>query len=259
MIRNTLLLAAALLAGPSAAADSDSGRELMERSERATKSRTEVTRYRLDLLDAGGRLVQSRDMSFHFKRLAAKEATLVRFHSPPALAGTGLLIEDPGLAANDIWLYLPATRRLRRIAGAEKTNWFMGTELTHEDFEDYQLPLYRFERLERVPCGSSTCQRVRAVATDPGEREASGYDRKIYLIDEATLYPVGIEYYGRDGRPAKRFTASALERHGDYWRPGQIEMHNLGNGRTTRLTVVERRLDEPLDDYQVSSRYLRSE
>ncbi len=257
-LRSAMLAAALAVAGGAWAA-SDDGRAFMERSERATKSRTEATRFRLDLIDAQGGLVQSREMTFDFKKLADKEATLVRFLSPPALRGTGLLIEDPGMSASDIWLYLPATRRLRRINGAEKTNWFLGTEFAHEDFEDYQLPLYRFALLDQVPCGTGTCQRVEAVASDPGERAASGYSRKIYSIDTATLYPVGIEYYGKRDVPIKRFGASDLVRQGNYWRPQTVVMNNLENGRMTRLTVLERTLDAPLDDYRVSARYLRAE
>jgi hypothetical protein len=257
LIRLAALATAAI--SVTAAAAGGSGYDLMQRSEDATKSRTEVTRYRLDLLDGSGDLVQSRDMLFHFKQLGGKEATVVRFTSPPAISGTGLLVEDSGQRVNDIWLYLPATRRLRRIAGAEKTNWFMGTEFTHEDFEDYQLPLYEFTRLESTTCASGPCTQVRAVANDTAERRATGYQAKIYYIDDRTLYPVRIDYIGKDGRVAKVFTATGLRRDGAYWRPRRIEMHNRDNGRRTVMVAQSRTLDGPLKDYRVSKRYLRAD
>lgn len=232
---------------------------LMRDSEQATKSNTEVTRYRMELLGADGKLIQARELQFHFKKMPAKESTLVRFLSPAAIEDTGLLIEDAGRSANDVWLYLPATRRLRRIAGAEKTNWFMGTEFTHEDFEDYQLHLYRFEKLKETACNPGTCDVVAASPADAAERKASGYSRKLYFIDRASRYPVRIEYYGHDGKLAKTLTASGLTRVGAYWRPQQLEMHNLANGRRTRLSTLSRSLDESLDDYLVSSRYLRAD
>lgn len=253
------LLAAAATVTVAQADTVEDGLRIMRASDQATKSDTEVTRYRMELLGADGKLVQARELLFHFKKLAGKEATLVRFLAPAAIEDTGLLIEDAGRSANDVWLYLPATRRLRRIAGAEKTNWFMGTEFTHEDFEDYQLHLYRFERLKDAACGSGTCDVVAASPIDAAERKASGYARKVYFIDRASRYPVRIEYYGRDGKLAKTLTATGMTRHGDYWRPQQLEMHNLANGRRTRLRSLSRALDESLDDFLVSSRYLRAD
>ena len=138
--RVTLLLAC-ILNTPHLQAE-ESARAFMERSEAATKANTEVAYERVELRNADGSLIQARRMLYHFKKLPDKEVTLIRFLSPPALKGVGLRIVDRGDSVNDLWLYLPATRRLRRLAGAEKTNWFMGTEFTNEDFEDYQIPLY---------------------------------------------------------------------------------------------------------------------
>lgn len=254
-----MLVGLSALVGASAMAAGGSGYDLMQRSESATKSKTEVTEYRLDLLDGSGKLVQSRRLQFHYKQLGDKESTVLRFLSPPAISGTGLLIEDSGQKVNDIWLYLPATRRLRRISGAEKTNWFMGTEFTHEDFEDYQLPLYKFTLLGDARCASGSCTKVRAEATDGAEKRATGYQAKVYYIDDRSLYPVKIDYIGKNGRVAKVFTATGLKQTGGYWRPSRIEMHNLNNGRRTLLETQTRNLDGPLDDYRVSSRYLRAD
>jgi hypothetical protein len=254
----TILFLVVLMQVGAILADAGDGYALMKQSEEATKSQTEVTRYRLELLDSDANLVQARDMLFHFKRLEDKESTVIRFLSPPAISGTGLLIEDKGTSANDIWLYLPATRRLRRISGAEKTNWFMGTEFTHEDFEDYQLPLYHFTLLERATCPSGPCDKVRAVAVDPEERDATGYSSKVYYIDSRTLYPVRIDYYGKDEHLLKVLKATGLNRKGTHWRPDRIEMRNLVNGRQTLLVTREREVDGKLNDSLVSKRYLRT-
>lgn len=234
-------------------------RDLMAASELATKSATEIVNYRLELIDANNRLVQARKMLFRYKRGPEVESTLIQFLSPPAISGTGLVIEDTGASANDIWLYLPATRRLRRISGAEKTNWFMGTEFSHEDFEDYQMQLYRFEKRGEERCGDSMCDVISAEPSDEGERSSSGYARKIYWIERNSKYPVRIDYVGRAGNVVKMFEAQQLTNASGYWRPQVVEMRNLGNGRKTRLVVEDRQLDVPLQDYLVSARYLRAD
>lgn len=241
-------------------AGTGTGHDLIVRSDQKTKSRTETTRYRMDLIDADGAVTQTRRLEVYFKRSDGVERTLQKFLAPPVIEGTGLLIEDTGGETNDIWLYLPATRRLRRISGVEKSNWYMGTEFAFEDFEDFQIPFHRFTLGEEKSCpDGGTCQLVESVPAGRSEREASGYSKKVYWIDEQSLYPVRVDYYAEDGHRAKELLATGLEQVNGYWRPQTIEMRNLDNGRATRMTVEDRTVDEPLDDYYVTKRYLRSE
>ena len=248
------------LASPARAADASSGRDLVVRSDQRTKSRTEKTLYRMELLDADGDVTQARRLEVYFKRDGSVERTLQKFLSPPVIEGTGLLIEDTGAEVNDIWLYLPATRRLRRIAGVEKSNWYMGTELTYEDFEDYQIPYYDFALAGDEACPSGgRCTLVEATPATPSGRATSGYSKKVYWLETESLYPVRVDFYAEDGHRAKELVSAGLEEVNGYWRPRTIVMRNLDTGRATRLTVEERRVDAPLDDYHVTKRYLRSD
>jgi hypothetical protein len=264
---SSLLIALCLTASPTRAkqteiraeAGANAGKVLMQRSEAQTKSRTEVSQYRMDLIDADGSLIQSRTMRFYFKRQDKAENTLLRFDAPAALQGTGLLVVDKGLQANDLWLYLPATRRLRRLAGAEKTNRFLGTEFTHEDFEDYKIEHYSFAAPQAVACGSAQCFTVTAQAESEEERAASGYGSKVFWLERESLYPVRIDYLDRAGQVIKRLEARGLARDGKYWRPAELEMLNLTNKRRTLMVVQKRALDIALDDEAVSQRGLRSE
>lgn len=237
------------------------GAAVIRASEQRIKSHSEKTTYRMELLDAEGRVTQTRDIELYYKRAGGSESTLFKFTAPPVVQGTGLLIVDEGKAVNDIWMYLPATRRVRRIAGAEKTNWFMGTEFTHEDFEDYKSDAYAFKvDNEDEACGQGQrCVVVAATASDAAEKDASGYGRKVYWIEKQSMYPVRVDYLDRAGAAVKRLEVRKLEKSGAYWRPQAYEMRNLVNGRTTRLTTVAREVDAPLDDHFVSQRFLRAE
>ncbi|HEU0201501.1 MAG TPA: outer membrane lipoprotein-sorting protein [Burkholderiaceae bacterium] len=252
------LVALAVVSPALMAAD---GAGVIEESERRIKSATEKTVYKMELLDGKGQVQQARDIELYYKKLDGSEATLFKFTGPPVVQGTGLLIVDAGKSVNDIWMYLPQTRRIRRIAGAEKSNWFMGTEFTHEDFEDYKRSAYTFQLdKEDETCGEQQrCFVVSAVASDAAEKEASGYGKKVYWIEKQTMYPVRIDYLDKSGAPAKRLDVRKLARAGNYWRPQSYEMRNLANGRVTRLTAVSREVDNKVDDYFVSQRYLRAE
>lgn len=260
MIKPIFGIAALLYASTATQVFAMDGNDIVKESDKRTKSTSEKTLYRMELLDANGKIQQSRDIELYFKRANDMESTLFKFTAPPVVQGTGLLIADTGKATNDIWMYLPATRRIRRIAGAEKSNWFMGTEFTHEDFEDYKIASYTFKFEREEACGDKQqCLMVEATPSTDNEREASGYGKKMYWIEKVSLYPVRIDYFDKDGQPVKRLDVKKLVRFGQYWRPAAYEMHNLANGRITRLTAISREVDVQLDDFYVSQRYLRKE
>ncbi len=259
-IKLTLAIATAMLSLSAAAATPDASTVIRE-SEQRIKSHSEKTVYRMELLDVDGQTQQTRGIELYYKRDGHAETSLFKFTSPPVVQGTGLLIADTGKTVNDIWMYLPATRRIRRISGAEKSNWFMGTEFTHEDFEDYKPDAYSFQ-LDKADaaCGDGRhCVVVSAKASDATEREASGYGQKIYWIEKQSMYPVRIDYLDKAGKAVKRLDVRKLVESGTYWRPQVYEMKNLANGRVTRLTAISREVDGQVDDYHVSQRFLRAD
>lgn len=236
----------------------DDGLSIVRRSDDRTKSTSEREVYRMELVGADGEVEQTRRLEVYFKRTDEGERTLQKFLAPPVLEGTGMLIEDTGKEANDIWLYLPATRRIRRISGAEKSNRYLGTDFSYEDFEDYQIPFYSFTLVEEADCrDGGRCWVVRAEPATETEREASGYSKKVYWIDQESLYPVQVDLYAEDGHQRKCLTVSGLEEKDGYWRPREIVMRDLDGGGSTRLIAEEREIDQDLDAYYVSQRFLR--
>src|SRR5918993_5826576 len=110
--------------------DRDTGRD----------SRAEL---RMRLHDRQGR-VRERALTLLTMRgaKASGDRTLIRFTYPNDIRNTGFLVwEHPG-ADDERFLYLPALGRVRRIAGEEKQESFVGSDLSYEDIggrdvEDY--------------------------------------------------------------------------------------------------------------------------
>jgi len=61
--------------------------------------------------------------------------SLVRFLEPQTVRNTAVLILENEGAYDDFFVYLPALRRARRIAGSQRGDSFFGTDLTYEDVE----------------------------------------------------------------------------------------------------------------------------
>ncbi len=252
-------VAALCLIAATPAVAAEDGETLVRRSDEQLKSDTEVIRYRMEIVSAGGEVEQVREFVTYSKNGEDEERTLQKFQSPPVFEGTGLLIVDDNRGQNDIWLYLPSSRRIRRIAGQEKSNQYMGTEYSYEDFEDYQISEYDFRLLRSTACKGTDgeCHVVEAKPSTAEEREASGYSKKVYWIETESLYPVRVELFGDDGDIVKVETASGLRRIAGYWRPTRQAMKDRRSGRETRLEIVEDKIDQSVEDFYVSKRFLR--
>ena len=62
------------------------------------------------------------------------DKTLMVFSAPADIADTALLThEQSGPGDDHQWLYLPAYKRTRRIAGGDRSGRFVGTEFSYED------------------------------------------------------------------------------------------------------------------------------
>jgi hypothetical protein len=253
-------LIAALSLSPAAAGAAPDGQTLIRKSDSTIKADTERTEYRMELVGDGGNVEQTRRFITYFKRNGEEERTLQKFLGPPVFEGTGLLIVDHNRAQNDIWLYLPSSRRIRRVSGQEKSNRYMGTEFSYEDFEDYQISQYDFTYKGERDCNDGQrCRVVDAVPATEAEKSSSGYSHKVYWLEERSRYPVRVEFYGSQNKPRKVLTSSDLEQVNGYWRPRRQVMHNLENGRATRLEITDREVDQPLKDFYVTKRFLRRE
>ena len=258
MTRRLLAVLPVLLAcsGPVLADDALS---IMQDSDRRMKAQDEQIDYRMELFEAD-HLTFTRQLTRLDKRMSDRTGTLVRFTAPAAVKNVALLIEDSGAATNDIWSYTPSTKNLRRLAGSQKQNWFMGTDFTYEDFEDYKLASYQFASLGKPePCLSwPACRRIEARAQTE-EARISGYSRKVYYLEESSRYPVQIDYFDAQGTLVKQLKTDGLQVVSGFSRPTAQTMFNLAANKSTRMIVEKVSINPGIAEANLTQRALRTE
>ena len=78
---------------------------------------------------------------------------MVRFLSPPDVKGTvTLLIEHSG-KDDDIWIYLPALKKVRRLVSSNKKDSFVGTDFTYEDVIGQKVEDWNHSLVKEEACG----------------------------------------------------------------------------------------------------------
>lgn len=160
------------------------------------------------------------------------DKSLVVFHRPRDIRGTGLLSHAKILDPDDQWLYLPALKRVKRISSANKSGPFVGSEFAFEDFTSVELNKYSYEYI-----GEDTLEGMSVDVVDRFPRyENSGYTRQRGYYDQDVFQLRKVEFYDRKGALLKTLMLKDYKLYdGKFWRAQRFEMVNAQTGKSTDM------------------------
>lgn len=160
------------------------------------------------------------------------DKTLIVFDRPRDVKGTALLTFSHKDGLDDQWLYLPALKRVKRIASKNKSGPFMGSEFAYEDLSSQEVEKYTYKYIANEPCGELECFVIERYPVDKN----SGYTRQKVWIDTAEYRPHKIDFYDRKDSLLKTLTFSGYQQYLDhYWRADEMFMQNHQTGKSTVL------------------------
>ena len=157
---------------------------------------------------------------------------LTIFDQPRDVKGTAFLNFSHATTPDDQWMYLPALKRVKRIASRNKSGPFMGSEFAFEDMSSFEIEKYTFKYLRDEQFEGMDTFVVEQYPVD----KYSGYTRIITWIDQEHYRAHKIEFYDRKDSLLKTLMMHEYEQYLDqYWRPMRSEMFNEQNGKSTEL------------------------
>jgi hypothetical protein len=174
---------------------------------------------------------------------AGGDRTLLVFDRPRDLSGTALLTHANPDGGDDQWLYLPALKRVKRIAASGQSGSFMGSEFAYEDIGSQEVEKYRYRFHGEDTLDGEHSLVVERVPLDGG----SGYSRQLVWFDSEAYRVLQIEYYDRRGDRLKTLRLHGYRLYVEcLWRPDVMEMVNHQTGKSTTLTWEEYEFDTGL-------------
>jgi len=242
---------------PEAADPGLDGRAIAERVDARPRGADQELRATWRLIDDNGgeRVRETRtfwrdhrdeDGDLHSKRL-------IVFDAPAPIRGTAFLVwsqrdpddEDPR------WIYLPALRKVRRIAAGDRGRSFVGTDFAYEDLAERAVEedthrLLRREELQGRP----------HYVIESRPRGESSYERRLQWVDAQRWTVSKVEFYDRPDRLAKVLDVRWQQVDG-IWAWKHLEMRDPRREHRTVVEVEEVRHDQGLDDSLFTESTLR--
>jgi outer membrane lipoprotein-sorting protein len=240
-------------------AQEPSGQAVMERHRAQDRTADESAMQTMTLVNSRGGERQ-RQLTYTTKTDADGERKMiVQFLAPADIAGTGFLSIEHSDRADNRWLYLPALRKTRRIAGSDKTDSFVGSEFTYEDLDSEKLELHRYTLTGSETVDDVDAWVIEAVATDPRRLAETGYSRRELWISKDHYVLIQAKYYDKSGGYSKLFRAGDLRQvpGSEKWRAYRMTMDDVRNGDRTVLEAADYRVNQGVPDRLFTERYLR--
>lgn len=194
----------------------------------------------------------SRTLTVHSVR-KGDDKQIVWFLAPADDRGVAFLKIEYEDRDDEMRMWLPSFKRMRRISSSAKGENFMGSDLTYEDMTTRALDEYTYELL-----GEETLESGPAwiLESTPQPELRSSYSRIVSWVDQAEVYPVKEEYYDRAGNLLKVRTLELRELEG-YTIPVRMFVQDVQKEHTTELLFDNMELDTGVEDNLFHERNLQ--
>ena len=243
-------------AGPSA-------RDIMEKVTQARKLDGSEAVVKMSIVGSNGeKRERSITMATKLYDGGDTEKRLYRFLSPPDVKGTGILVFDYVAKPDDIWIYLPALRKTRRIVSSERSKSFMGSDFSYGDLNIPALDEFNYTLVKEEDVGGERCWMIDVVPKNKQTAQSDGYDKKTYWISMKTFTVRKGLYFDLDGQPFKELKTDdvkLLDPKKQRYRAMRMEMTNKKTGRHSVFESVKVELTPDTKDDYFSTRYLERE
>jgi len=231
------------------------GRDIMQKVKDTNNANSTHSLIKLQLIDKNNSVSSRIIEMFETKNSKGESLSLIIFHSPASVKNTRFLsIENKG-RDNDQWIYLPALKRVRRIAASEGNKPFMGTDLTYNDMGSRNIDDDIYTLTGEKNFNGRNCYIVESVPKNTGK---SQYSKRISWIDKERTILLKMQMYDKEGKFIKAMLMENIKTIQGHWTPLKTSMENVQTHHKTIITITKLMYDEKLPSGIFTTRFLQT-
>ena len=260
-----LLAVLSLLGGPpgSAAGAELPPLEIMERNFSVTKVPDSIAQATFTLINrAGQERVRKTLTATKLQPNGVDNMQMVRFLSPPDVRGTVILLIEHSEKDDDIWVYLPALKKVRRLVASNKRDSFAGTDFSYGDVIGHKVAEWEHRLVGEEVVDGQACYVVESMPRSDAVKTGSGYSKRRSWIRKDNFVMARGEYWDLAGQPLKTLTAREVKQVDPArkkWQPMHLEAANAQTGHRTIIRYDDFKANQGVRDEFFTTRYMERE
>jgi hypothetical protein len=187
---------------------------------------------------------------------------MTRFTAPADVKGTVSLLIEHSAADDDIWIYLPALKKVRRLVSSNKKDSFVGTDFSYGDVIGHKVSEWNYKLLREETEDSALCYVIEALPKNDEVRDNSGYAKRILWIRKDNAFAIKGEMWDEALQPVKAFHMTDIQevdpaRH--KWQAMHLEAKNLQTSHQTVIQFENFKVNQKVRDEFFTTRYMEKE
>ena len=183
------------------------------------------------------------------------EKNLMRYVEPKRAKGQAILMLNH---ANDIWMYFPRTKRIRKLATNSKSQKMEGSDFSYEDTgaSDAFIEDFSSKKLDSEIKEGHDCYKIEMLKKEGIE---SGYSRLIMWIIKDSFIPITIDCYDAENPELllKTLIQYDIKKIDGIPTATKMVMYNKLEDSQTSIEMLEIKYNIELDDSLFTERYLK--
>lgn len=259
----TGLLGTMLLHTDPAQAKPNDAEKIMERNFIANRFDDSSSNASFQLINKNGdRRVRE---TFGTTKLQAKgldTKRMTRFMSPSDIKNTVTLLVEHSDGDDDMWIYLPALKKTRRIASSNKSESFVGTDLSYGDVIGHKVADWQHKIIGTEGVQGRQCTIVESTPKSKAIADISGYGKRVLWIDNESALALKTEFFNTNQQLLKTSSLSKIvnvDKEKQRWQPMLMEVQNLLTGHKTIIEWKNFKANQGVKDDYFTQRYLERE
>ena len=187
---------------------------------------------------------------------------MVRFTSPSDVRNTTSLLIENAKGEDEIWIYLPALKKSRRLASSNKKGSFFGTDLSYGDVVGHKPEAWTHRWLKAEDFEGHSTDVIESLPRQPAVAEESGYSKRVSWVSKQNRVVVKVDMFDVNGTPLKTVVSSDLrlvDAAQGKWQAMRVTARNTQTGHSTQIILDRFEANVDVADNVFSQRYLERE
>jgi hypothetical protein len=194
---------------------------------------------------------------FSRKRNEELSDMLMRFVYPADVEGIGFLQIEQKNSDDLRYLYLPAMRRVKRIASSGKGGNFMSSDFTYYDIGKPKLDDWKYKLLGEEKIDNHLCYKIECLPRDENVLDETGYGKIIRWIRKDIFVSLKSEYFDRGLYKWKILTVAGYKKIAGVWFQTDIIMKDIQNNHTSEMIFKDIKINTNIPAKFFTKRFLQ--
>ena len=237
--------------------------EIMEKNFVSTKYSDSVSQTTMTLTNKSGQ--QRVRKTFGTSKLEPNgidNKRMTRFLEPTDVKGTVSLLIEHSEKDDDIWIYLPSVKKVRRLISSNKKDSFVGTDFSYGDVIGHKVKEWEHKLVKEEDVEGKPCYVIESTPKEASVKINTGYSKRTSWIQKDIFVTVKAIFYDESGdllKEAKYSNFKIADVAKQRYQPLLLEARNVQTEHSTAIRIDESKSNTGVKDDFFTTRYMEQQ